>query len=140
MKRNLLVILVFLISVFAGSGNFKDGLYIGGSRSSYTDEPFYGFTRIKVENGQIIQVDFYIRDSVKHELFDDTYERYFAGNDLYIQQCRNDRKGILSYPDSLLKHQDIGKVDVISGATWSYNIFRASVNEALSQAGDVMIK
>ena len=82
----------------------------------------------------MIKVEFYVRDSSKQEYFDDKYEKYFADNDEYIKQCRNDWKGIQSYPDSLLKYQDLNKVDVISGATWSYNIFMASAGEALSVA------
>ena len=31
--------------------------------------------------------------------------------------------------------QDTNKLDAISGATWSYNIFRASVSEALKNGG-----
>ncbi len=55
---------------------------------------------------------------------------------MYVQQCRNDRRGVLSYPDTLLKYQDICKVDAIAGATWSYNLFRTSVKEALLAAGE----
>jgi major membrane immunogen (membrane-anchored lipoprotein) len=101
----------------------------------YTQEPYYAHTQIKVENGRIVSVYFMVRDSAKHEYFDDQYERYFAGNDEYVQQCRNDRKGMKSYPDSLLKYQDINKLDAISGATWSFNLFKASVKEALAGAG-----
>ena len=88
------------------------------------------FTR----NGKITRVEFSVRDSSKHEYFSGEYEKYYAGNDLYMQQCRNDWKGIRSYPDSLLKYQDINKVDAISGATWSYNIFRATAQEAMKKA------
>lgn len=126
-------ILLILLAI-SGDGPYKDGLFTGSSRSYYTDEPYYGFSEITIENGKIIKVGFYIRDSSRHVLFDGGYEKYFAGNDEYIQQCRNDWRGINSYPDSLLKHQDPDKIDAISGATWSYNIFRASVKEALSGA------
>jgi major membrane immunogen (membrane-anchored lipoprotein) len=111
----------------------KDGEYKGTSRSIYTDEPYYGHARLIIEKGRIVKVDFCLRDSVRHVNFDGEYEKYFAGNDLYMQQCRNDWKGIQAYPDSLIKHQDISKVDAISGATWAYNIFSASVNEALKK-------
>jgi major membrane immunogen (membrane-anchored lipoprotein) len=94
----------------------------------------YGYSKITIENGDNYQDKFFVRDSSKHEYFDEKYEKYFAGNDEYIKQCRNDWKGIQSYPDSLLKHQDPEKVDVISGAAWSYNLFKASTLEALSNA------
>jgi major membrane immunogen (membrane-anchored lipoprotein) len=32
------------------------------------------------------------------------------------------------------QEQDINKIDATSGATWSYNIFKAAVNEALKNA------
>ena len=36
-----------------------------------------------------------------------------------------------AYPKKLTEKQDTNKLDAISGATWSYNIFRASVSDAL---------
>lgn len=112
----------------------RDGSYSGTSRSIYTDEPYYGITSVKIEHGRITQVKFEVRDSAKHVPFDGGYEKYFAGNDLYVNQCRNDWKGILSYPDSLLKHQSLEGVDAISGATWSCNLFKASAQIAIEQA------
>ena len=113
---------------------YKDGHYTGCSRGGYNNEPYYGFTAIDISGGRIVQVTYFVRDSDKHENLTAAYEKYFAGNELYTQQCINDLKGIRSYPDSLLKYQDIRRVDAISGATWSYRIFRASVKEALKQA------
>jgi major membrane immunogen (membrane-anchored lipoprotein) len=129
-----LIITGIILFAFTGSGSLKDGRYEGTSRAIYVNEPYYGTTRITVENGRITRVEFTVQDSAKHEYFNGEYEKYFAGNDLYIQQCRNDWKGIRAYPDSLLKYQDMEKVDAISGATWSYNIFRASVLEALEKS------
>ena len=126
--------IALMIFIFSGDGPLKNGNYSGVSRAIYLDEPYYGHARIAIHNGKITKIRFFVRDSAKHEYVDDSYEKYFAGNDEYIQQCRNDWKGIQSYPDSLLKHQDLEKVDVISGATWSYNLFRASVKEALTAA------
>jgi major membrane immunogen (membrane-anchored lipoprotein) len=130
-KKNVFVLIALLFLAFTLSVIYKDGIYHGSSRSIYTAEPYYGQVAITVKNGKFTHVDFFVRDSAKHEYFDGTYEKYFAGNDEYINQCRNDWKGVQSYPDSLLKYQDINKVDAISGATWSYNLFKASVNEAL---------
>jgi major membrane immunogen (membrane-anchored lipoprotein) len=134
MKRILIFAGIFLLGAISGDVPYKDGHYKGTSRAQYLDEEYYGHAHIVVENGKIIQIDFLIRDSAKRVNFDEKYEKYFAGNDLYVQQCRNDWKGIQSYPDSLLKHQDPDMVDAISGATWSYNIFKASVKEALIHA------
>lgn len=135
MIKNIAFILALLILMaFKGDGPYKDGVFKGMSRSVYTSEPYYGYSKVFIEKGKITRIIFTVRDSARQEAFDDKYERYFAGNDEYVKQCRNDWKGINSYPDSLIKYQDINRVDVISGATWSYNIFRASVKEALASA------
>jgi major membrane immunogen (membrane-anchored lipoprotein) len=134
MKKAFLIFSGIILFAFTGNGPMKNGLFSGTSRSRYLDEPFYGNTRITIEDGLITRVDYTIRDSMRHEFFNGEYEKYMEGNELYIQQCRNDWKAMHSYPDSLLKYQDLDKVDAISGATWSYNIFRACALEALEQA------
>jgi FMN-binding domain. len=133
-KMVFLVSIVLVVLAFSVNKSYKDGIYYGSSRSVYTSEPYYGCTKIAIENGKISKVEFSIRDSAKHEYFDDKYEKYFAGNQEYIQQCRNDWKGVQSYPASLLKSQDVDSVDAITSATWSYNLFKASVQKALSKA------
>jgi major membrane immunogen (membrane-anchored lipoprotein) len=89
---------------------------------------------LTLKNGEFTAIDFAIRDSSLHETFDGKYEKHFEGNAEYIQQSRNDWKGVQTYPKMLSVKQNINKVDAISGATWSYNIFKASVNEALKNA------
>jgi major membrane immunogen (membrane-anchored lipoprotein) len=113
---------------------FRDGTFTGMSQSSYTDEPYWGMVKIKIENGLLTDVSFRVRDSILHETFDGAYEKHFAGNQVYIEQARNDWKGVQDYPKKLLESKDIHKVDAVSGATWSYNIFRASLEEALKSA------
>jgi major membrane immunogen (membrane-anchored lipoprotein) len=118
----------------SGSGTYKDGIYSGESKSKYTDESFYGKVNITIHNDSIIKVSFLIRDSANHETFDSNYEKHYTGNEVYIEQCRNDWKGVKLYPDVLLKTQNIEKVDAFTGATWSNNIFKASVKEVLKKA------
>jgi major membrane immunogen (membrane-anchored lipoprotein) len=111
----------------------KDGIYTGSSRASYTDEPYWGIVKITVTNNMIGDVKFCIRDSTLHEYFDGSYEKHFEGNNVYVEQCRNDWKGVQKYPAILAEKQDADKVDAISGATWSNNIFKASVKDALKE-------
>ncbi len=113
---------------------YKDGIYVGQSQDSYTDEPYWGKAELTISNGLVTGVRFTIRDSSIHEEFNEGYKKHFEGNELYIQQCVNDSKGVITYPKLLLKSMDINKVDATTGATWSYNIFKASVNEALKKA------
>lgn len=113
---------------------YKDGTYEGKSRAKYIYEPFWGSVRFTLKNGLFTDINFGIRDSLLHETFDGKYEKHFEGNPEYIQQSRNDWKGVQTYPEKLTEKQDINKLDAISGATWSYNIFRASVNEGLKNS------
>lgn len=113
---------------------YKDGTYEGKSRAKYIYEPFWGNVHFTLKGGLLTDINFVIRDSSLHETFDGNYEKHFEGNQEYIQQSRNDWKGVQTYPKKLSEKQDINKVDAISGATWSYNIFKASVNEALKNA------
>ncbi len=76
----------------------------------------------------------------KHEFFNGEYEKYLQGMIFIYSNAGTIGRAVRSYPDSLLKYQDINKVDAISGATWSYNIFRASVLEALEQANETAQK
>ena len=113
---------------------YRDGNYAGFSQAIYTGEPYWGIAKIKIENGVYSEVRFIIRDSSLHETFSKKYEVHFKDNPVYMEQCRKDSKGAKKYPKKLYKTQDIDQVDVISGATWSYNIFKASVSEALKNA------
>jgi major membrane immunogen (membrane-anchored lipoprotein) len=134
MKNSFFILIVFMLMAFTGDSPYKDGCYTGVSRSIYTAEPFYGYSKVTLSNGRIVQIQFCVRDSDAHEIFDGRYEKHYTGNEVYVNQCRNDWKGVQSYPDSLIRYQDLDKVDVISGATWSYNIFRDATREALKKA------
>jgi major membrane immunogen (membrane-anchored lipoprotein) len=114
--------------------NYKDGTYEGKSRAYYTGEPFWGSVQITLLNGSFSDIRFTIRDSSLHETFNGDYEKHFQGNPLYIQQCRNDWNGVQTYPKKLSEIQNLDKIDAMSGATWSYNIFKASAKEALKSA------
>jgi len=116
------------------SGNYPDGKYEGKSRYNYTDEPYWGSVSITVKNGSFTEINFMIRDSNLHETFNEDYEKHFQGNPVYIEQCRNDWEGVQIYPKKLIESQNPDKIDAVSGATWSYNIFKASTREALKNA------
>jgi major membrane immunogen (membrane-anchored lipoprotein) len=122
-----------ILAIFALFSPYRDGNYTGRSQAQYTREPYVGKVDLCIEKGKIIKVSFTITDTSLNEIFDDKYERHFVGNNLYIQQCRDDWKGVKFYPAKLLETQDIDKVDAVTGATWSYNIFKASVKEALDK-------
>jgi uncharacterized protein with FMN-binding domain len=111
-----------------------DGVYEGKSQASYKDEPYWGIVKLTIKEGVFSEVKFIIRDSALHENFDGKYEKHFEGNPVYVEQSRNDWKGVQAYPGKLTGNKDLKSVDAISGATWSYNIFRASVEDALKNS------
>ena len=121
-------------SLFQVTIKYRDGVYMGKSQANYTNEPYVGNVSVEIKKGEITDVKFSIVDTALKEIFGEKYEKHFEGNNLYMQQCRNDWKGVLTYPSKLLKAQNIENVDAISGATWSNNIFKASVKDALKVA------
>lgn len=133
--------ILFFAAVLAISPTFNnknddklaDGTYTGSSRSIYTYEPYVGKATIKVDNHKIVMIEFQIVDTLANEVFGSDYDKHFPDNKLYQEQCHNDWKGVKLYPEVLLKKQNIDLVDAVSGATWSYNIFKASVEKALKK-------
>lgn len=112
----------------------KDGIFTGQSQSVYTSEPYWGIVKLNVKDGLITDVNFTIRDSALHETFNDAYAKHFEGNEVYVQQTKTDWNGVKTYPMKLRDKQDINQVDVISGATWSYNIFKSSIEKAFAES------
>ena len=135
MKPLSLVIILMILCSSKPVGPEKqkqlNGTFEAKSQSYYDSENYWGQVKLRIQEGKIVDVKFTIRDSTLHERFDGKYEAHFAGNEEYIQQSRNDWKGVQLYPEKLLKKQDISKVDAVSGATWSYNFFRSCVEKAL---------
>ena len=111
-----------------------DGIYEGESRSIYCDENYWGVAKVTIKDGKIADVTFTIIDKNTGEIFDKKYERHFAGNDKYIEQCRNDLKGAEAYTKKFKKEKQLSKVDAISGATWAHNLFAEAVKIALEKA------
>lgn len=138
MKQIANATLILMLSLFIinckNKSDYKDGIYYGKSKSIYTDENFWGSVKLIVKDGEIVDVDFCVIDSTSHEIFGPNYENHYIGNDLYIQQCKDNWQGILRYPEKLVQKQNIEDVDIISGATWSYNMLKHSTIEALRNA------
>ena len=117
--------------VITDSLHYNDGFYKAESKGRYSSENFWGHVGITVEGSVITVVDFVIRDSSAHENVDSMYGvKHYQGIPLYQQQCVEDGNGIKIYPQRLLQFQNIDDVDVISGATWSHNIFDSTTRKA----------
>lgn len=139
MKKIFLLVALLIAAYVSGQNSPKrtfptDGAYTGESRSIYTDENYWGVATITITNGEIAQLDFKIVDKNSGETFDEKYEKHFAGNDRYIQQCRHDYKGALAYTKKFREKHRLSEVDAITGATWSHNLFTDAVQVALNRA------
>lgn len=75
-----------------------------------------------VSGGAIQSMQWKIIDTLGR-VFDDKYEKIFTGNNVYIQQCRDNLSGMQGFVPELIKEQDPKTVDTVSGATWAYNKF-----------------
>lgn len=117
-----------------GKTQFRDGVYKGESQSKYIAEPYWGQVTIRIKDDKVTLVSFQILDKEKNEVFGPDYEKHFKDNPEYIAQCRNEVKGIKAYTETFLKNSNVDKVDAITGATWSYNIFRDALKAALEKA------
>ncbi|HPB05779.1 MAG TPA: FMN-binding protein [Prolixibacteraceae bacterium] len=127
----LLALLISLMLFSCNSANQSTRVVEGKSQSVYTNEPFVGMVTLTYHKEKLASVDFQIVDTLHNEVFGSDYEKHYPDNEEYRMQCRNDWQGVLSYPAQLVRKQDIGAVDAISGATWSYNLFSAAVKNAL---------
>jgi major membrane immunogen (membrane-anchored lipoprotein) len=130
----LFIATLMAISCTNAPKKLNDGVYTGQSYSKYKEEPYVGITEIEIKNNKFVNVSFRILDTTKNELFDSIYERNYPGNQEYILQCRNDWKGVVRYPKEFIKKQSITDVDAVSGATWSYNLFKSSAEIAIKKA------
>lgn len=131
------ITVVFMLSsscAVKNSNKYKEGEFAGISKSAYLQENFYGVTKITVVKGKITEVNFNIIDMDNKVFFDEKYEEKYKDSPEYVEQCRNEWKGINVYPNIFLKKQKIDSVDAITGATWAYNMFKSSLAEALEKA------
>lgn len=128
---NLLLAFGLILPLFCIGQETKTVLWEGRSQSVYTNEPYVAIVRITTIGKQITGVTFEIVDTLNNEQFGSDYEKHYPNNELYRQQCRNDWQGVLNYPKQLVDKQRLSKVDCITGATWSYNMFKAAATEAM---------
>jgi major membrane immunogen (membrane-anchored lipoprotein) len=137
-KLQVLVLLSLVIVLSSGTYNvnqrYKNGISIGESQSDYTSEPYWGQATLEIKNDKIVKLTFQIIDRDKNEVFGPYYEQHFEDNPEYVKQCRNDWKGVKSYIRKFNKTKKLEQVDAITGATWSYNIFRDAIKVALKNA------
>jgi len=137
-KLKLLGFIIVVLALSTGTLNakkqFKDGLYTGESQSIYTSEPYWGQMNIEIKNDRVTLLTFQIFDKVNKEVFGPEYEKHFKDNPQYIEQCRNEVNGIKSFTKAFQKTGRLEQVNAITGATWSHNLFKASMKVTLEKA------
>lgn len=133
---SILFILAVIFSLSAsGAGKlFKDGVYSGETQSRYTSESFWGQATVEIKNDKVVKLTFQILDKDKNEVFGPEYEKKFKDNAEYVEQCRNEVKSLKVYTEKYLKTSNLEQVDAITGATWSYNMFKDALKIALEKA------
>ncbi len=115
----------------APAGKYKDGTYQYTGKKD--GEGYLVEGTMVISDGLIQSMEWQIVDDHRHRVFDETYEEVF-GNDTYKQQCRDDLSGMKTYAPALIDKQEVGDVDAVSGATWSYGKFQEAAEALLEQA------
>jgi major membrane immunogen (membrane-anchored lipoprotein) len=135
-KKHAILTIIFTIGIYFVYPQelFKDGIFEGHSCSKYCYEPFVAVSKIYISKGEIDSIQFSIVDTLKKESFDADYEKHYIGKQEYIDQCQNDWKGVNLYPQVFNKTKNIDKVDAVTGATWSFNLFKSATKIALDKA------
>ena len=129
-----LALALFLCSECYAGKQFKDGIYKGESRSKYTSEHIWGKVKLKIKDDKVTLLSFQIVDKEKNEIFGSKYERHFKYTPLYVSQCRHNLTGMKMYTEAFLKTKSLKQIDAITGATWSYDLFRDALMAALEKA------
>jgi major membrane immunogen (membrane-anchored lipoprotein) len=114
------------------TGAYKNGLYEGKTARDY--EGYDALASIEVKQGFIAAVAWSIYDNNLKRYFDASYEQVYAGNPVYIQQCRDNMKGMVTYGPELIQTQSIDSVEAITHATWCYWKFKEVVKITLKDA------
>ena len=114
------------------AGNYINGTYEGQTQIDH--EGYHASASVKVTQGLISIVDWNIYDNNLNRYFDETYEEVYTGNELYMQQCRDNMIGMNAFGPKLIETQNIDSVDNITGATWCYKKFKEVIGISLQEA------
>jgi hypothetical protein len=88
--------------------------------------------KVTTKIDSVLDIKFWIVDAVKKEIFDDKYELHYKNiPNTFSNTETTGRVAVL--PQNFSTHLKISKTDAISGATWSFNMFIAALEEALKK-------
>lgn len=131
--KRVLVLFTALISVLSlvscGSAPLKDGVY---KKTSTTDEHGYIEVVITVKEGNIAECTMKMFNPDGSEKGEDYGKN--DGNPRLFELAQKAMKEASKLPGLLLEKGDIDEVDALSGATKTYNQFKAVVTEMIEEA------
>ncbi len=131
MKKTSIVLLT-LVLVVAGVLYFRSGMGRGSLLPDFTDGTYVGESP-KDGRDQYGKVDLVIRDG---RIIEVEYEEYDSEGEIKGKEYPYPLffKATETYKRDLLAYQDPFKVDLVSGATTTWEKFRAASKEALREA------
>jgi len=136
MKKHVILTVVFVLiaalMVGCGSSKYKDGTYKAESEPDERGNNAY--VEITIKDGKIADVVWKeLSNGVEK---DENYGKVngVIENEENYQKAQNALKASKSYAEKLVEVQDINKVDAVSGATHSHELFVKLVKEALNKA------
>ena len=132
-------LLLIVLAGCGGSASYKDGTYTGQS-AMYEGEDDgsgagYGVVSLTLKDNKITACE-YNTYELDGTLKDENYGKKdgeVANQDFY-NRAQRARLACPKYAEQLVSSGDLKKVDVISGATISYNEFKEAVTDAFNQA------
>jgi len=145
MKQKKIMILIILISIFftIGCGNentaektnikYRDGVYVADS----TKDEWGGKVSVTliIKNGTIAECDMKNLDKDGQEKGDDYGKKNGKIENEGIYKIAQEAvKNSSEYTNEFLRVKDIELVEVVSGATVTYNSFKEAIEKCLQQA------
>lgn len=123
----LTLVLVFAVGCSSGA-DFKDGQY--QAESDFDDKGYKGSIEIVVKDGKITEVDYdeLDEDGAKKSVDEDYAEAMEGVSGTKPAQAYEDLES------SLVKSQDPDKVDAVTGATGTSELFKELAKKALEDA------
>ncbi len=129
----MLLFFSFLVTGCKRNTAYKDGIYVG--KSAKDDRGAYGETTITISGSEITDCEFetWQADGSRK---DENYGKVIGENPSadYYEKAQTAVRAMAQYAEQLEEVKKLSDVDVISGATISYNQFVEAVEDALHQA------
>ncbi len=126
----LAVIMIFSLISCGGDDTLNDGTYSG--QSSKGEKGDYAEVVLVIKDNQIDSVEFISYDS-DGNVKDENYGKN-VGNEDFTEKAQIAYAGMMSYQEQINEKKELKLVEVVSGATISFNQFTEAMEMALEEA------